>query len=407
MKSYFSFDKAFLSALWRAAAVVASGWGAASGGAVAAPTIDLNNLQYVQYGDGQSYSMPFNIIDQCGGSASGCQYSVDSTAGAIKDLIVVATGSSGMPVTTNVSGMDNAFATPSGVSGATSFRTEAATSLGTQGSVNFNGANTWDASLAAMKTFLAGNQLVAFFNNNQINSQDGSTQSLAAWAQVSITDSLGGLLGVYDFTNNGGKYGLFTDGGGGLFNGNVGSYTSAGLGGPLAGSNAATDYVFSGGAICRMAGIPVSCSAAHDEGPVAHNLGADHAAYAILFPELNAQLNQIFSSVSDANLALYTLHIDVRMGCDPGTAAGNCTGTADLPNRDMNNGFEQIFLASAAPLACASNDPRCNQSVPEPGSVALFGLGLVLLAGLRIYRHMGKARAVRLAHPGCMGRGGL
>lgn len=232
--------------------------------------------------------MPFNIIDHCGGSASGCQYSVDSTPGAIKDLIVVAMGVSGTSVTTNVDGMDNAFTTPSGAGGSSFFRTEAATSLGTNGAVNFNGVNTWDASLAAMKKFLAGNQLVAFFNNNQINSQDGSTQSLAAWAQVSITDNTGALLKVYDFTNDGSKYALFTEGGGGVFNGDVTTYTSAGLGAPVAGTNAATDYILSGGSVCRLAGAPVSCSAAHDEGPINHNLGADHAAYAILFPELNA-----------------------------------------------------------------------------------------------------------------------
>lgn len=363
----------------RAAALV---WGlGAVAGAMALPMVNLNNLDYVQYGDGQSYSMPFAIIDQCGGKASGCQYSVDSTPGAIKDLVVVATGASGSGLVTNFSGMDNAYATPSGKNGSTFFRPDATTDLGSQGTINNNGVNTWDSSLSALKSFLGGNQLVAFFNNNQINSTDGSTQSLAAWAQVSITNTAGGVVGVYDFTNNRGKYDLFTQGGGGSYLGDVGNYLSSGLGNPLAGTNAQTDYVLSGGSICRLAGVPVSCSAPHDEGPVDHNLGADHAAYAILFPELNLQLSQLFASLNAADLDAYTLHVDVRLGCDPGTVAGNCTGTSSMFNRDLNNGYEQIFLGTASALNCAATDPSCNPStVPEPGSLALMGLGMFCLA---------------------------
>lgn len=356
-------------------------WAAAAygGAAMAAPVIDLNGLEYVQYGDGQSYSMPFNIIDKCGGKAAGCQYSVDSTPGAIQNLIVVATGANGGPVNTNFSGMDNAYETPNS-SGQTFFRPGAGNSNGTEGSVNNNGTSTWDTSLAALKAFLDGSQLVAFFNNNQINSGGSATQSMAAWAQLSLTNASNTLLGVYDFTNNGGKYDLFTQGGGGTYMGDVTSYTSAGLGNPLAGTNAGTDYVLSGGAICRTAAkVPVSCSdPTAVEGPVAHNLGADHAAYAILFPELTKQLNELFDSLSDADLAQYTLHIDVRLGCDPATATGQCDGSPF--GRSLNNGYEQIFLATAAQVpGCSPTDPDCNNDVPEPGSLALVAAALAAL----------------------------
>ena len=41
-----------------------------------------------------------------------------------------------------------------------------------------------------------------------------------------------------------------------------------------------------------------------------HKLGEDHAGFAILFPELNAQLNTLFSTLSAADLAAYTFHVD-------------------------------------------------------------------------------------------------
>ncbi len=359
--------------------------------AFAAPLVNLAGLQYVTYGDAQTYSLPFAIIDQCGGTAAGCQFSVDSTPGAIKDLVVVATGVNGGPAVSNFAGMDNAYATPNS-SGTTFFRPDATTNNGLLGTINNNGANTWDSSLAALKTFLAGNQLVTFFNNNQINSRDGSTQSLAAWAQVSITNATGGVIGVYDLTNQNSAYKLFTEGGGGTFLGNPGAYTSAGIGDPFAGSNARTDYVLAGGALCRQAGIPVSCALPRDEGPVAHNLGADHAAYAILFPELNAQLSSLFGSLSASDLGLYTFHIDARLGCDPTITniGGICTGNGTtVPfGRSLNNGYEQIFIGSASPLGCSPTDPTCNPTVPEPGTVFLLGAALLGLAAPRLRRHL-------------------
>src|SRR5262249_2748299 len=152
----------------------------------------------------------------------------------------------------------------------------------------------WDSSLDAMKSFLGGNQMVFFFNNNQINSGGSSLQSLAAWGQAWVTDSAGNIVkgqgsnsGVYAFTNNAGKYDLFAQGGRGTLLGDVSTYSAAGISNPLAGDNPSTDYVPSGGSICRTsAGVPVPCSDPSATQLVNHNLGANQAAYAILFPEL-------------------------------------------------------------------------------------------------------------------------
>ncbi|MGM9514241.1 hypothetical protein ACS5PK_08315 [Roseateles sp. DB2] len=355
----------------------------------AGPAMNLSSVQYVQYGDGQSYSLPFAVIDQCGGTKAGCQYYLPSAPGQIDNLVVLATGTENGPTTTNFLGMDNAYRTPDGAGGAPFFRPDASNSRGSQGAITGNLTNTWDASLSSLKSFLGSDQMVFFFNNNQTKSGGTATESLAAWARVWITDDQGANLGYYDFTNRGGRYALFTEGGGGTFMGDVGSYTSGG-GGPLAGDNSATDYVLSGGAICRNNfGIPVSCSTTSNK-PVDHNLGANETAYAILFPELNAQMNSLFSTVLDTDLAKYTFHADIRLGCDAATTPGNCTGDlkGGVPfGRDLNNGYEQIFMGRAAQLACTASTPGCSE-VPEPASLwltlgGLGAMGLLMPATLR------------------------
>lgn len=95
---------------------------AASGTAMLsqAATIDLTGLGFVQYGDGLSYSLPVANY-QFGFNTNTGPYAISSTPGAIQDLIVIATGASGIPVTTNIAGIESAYATPN--SGATFFST--------------------------------------------------------------------------------------------------------------------------------------------------------------------------------------------------------------------------------------------------------------------------------------------
>ena len=113
------------------------------------------------------------------------------------------------------------------------------------------------------------------------------------------------------------------------------------------------------------------------KGPFNHNLGADQAAYAILFPELNAQLASLFASLSAADLAAYSMNIDLRLGCDPALF----TTSAACVAKDLNNGFEQLFFG---PLESLVIPP-----VPKPSSFLLFGSGLIALASLA-RKHGGK-----------------
>ena len=235
----------------------------------------------------------------------------------------------------------------------------------------------------SLKSFLAGDAMTVFFNNNNINAQAASLQSLGAWARFTVTNPGGTVIGAYEVTNNAGKYALVTEGGGGVVFGNPTTYNAPNptsvTGNPLAGSNLRTDYILAGGSICVETGPllpvpkPVSCgSAASTVGgvvsaPINHNLGADHAAYAIVLPELNAQLGGLFA-LSDTTLSGYTMHVDLRLGCDPATALADCTATPY--GRDLNNGFEQVFIGSA-------KVPGTN--VPEPAGLALLGLGLAAI----------------------------
>ena len=317
--------------------------------------LDLTGASYVTYDDANSYALQVNGVI-AGSTGPGSPFYVSSSIGAIKDLIVVATGASGGPVNTNVAGMDNALSTPSGASGSNYF------------------GGIWNSTLAAFKGFLGSENPLFFFNNNQISSGAATNQNVAVWAQVSLTGT-GQNTQYLTFSNQGSPYALFTEGGGGVFNGTAGGFsfgginaTAASLPDPLAGSNASTDYVLSGGAICLTAAkVPVSCSnPLAVGGAINNNLGANQAAYALDAPALNTFLAGWSSSLSG-----YTdIHVELRFGCDPATDGGGIKEVGNCIRRDANNGFEQLFIGTSANVT----------QVPEPGILGLLALGMLGLA---------------------------
>ncbi|WP_448568111.1 hypothetical protein [Thalassotalea ganghwensis] len=351
-----------------------------------AGVIDLSGVGYVQYGDAQSYSLPIaQIQDGCTGP--GCDFHVASTPGHIQDLIVVATGSSGTGVTTNIAGMDDAYATPSGESGSNFFSTGTVLDPNSANEFFGDSDNTWDTTLSALLGFLNGDDMVFMFNNNNLNG--GNLQSLAAWMRITVSDDNGGVVGVYDLTNNNSAYNLVTQDGGGTFMGDVTSYTSDNSE-PDGNTNTNTDYVLSGGPIClntvaELIPVPVACDGSGPypvtDGPINHNLGSDEVAYAVLFPELNDQLYQLANTLTLQELTNYTLNIDLRLGCDPDlflkTADDEiCSGALHGYGKNINNGFEQLFIAT---------NTRQGTDIPEPPLTILFATAVLAMLRKKLF----------------------
>lgn len=370
----------------------------------------LPDAYYTTYGDAQVYSLGSLAYIYCrqqtGGSCGGASttpYNIDSTPGAIKDLVVIATGASGAPVTTNVSGMDNVYGTPSGASGDKYFSTTSATQPTSAGGTYANLSGSWDASVAALMGQFGANQVPMFmFNNNQLD----RAVNLAAWGRVWVSDNAGNAVTGqnYYLTNQriAGNPNTYLDpilqhsGGGIDFNEAGGtspwsSFTGSGTA-PVVGANnqpfsdptnptpPTTDYVLSGSDYCihNTTFLPVACTDPNSSPKIKNNLGANEVAYAVLFPELNAWL----AGLHVADRAAYTLHVDFRLGCQdatgadkPATDTSHCrtnfpgtTGFDSIDTRSINNGYEQLFIVGV------------NQAVPEPGMLALLGIAFGGLA---------------------------
>lgn len=332
------------------------------------PTTTINGTPVaVQYGDFYSYSLPilayYDNLQFGGGVGPGNPFYIDSTPGAIKDDIVIATGASGTPVNTNFAGVENAYATPNGVSGSPIFSTRNSPDPGQVGPA-FTGqqTGTWDAQFSALRGFLGTSDLVLFFNNNQTNSGSAADQNLFAWGQVELIDTTGVKSPLYfDFTNKN-------------TSNNVALYNSPGHetdlypypGGPKVPYDFPTqsDFVLSGGQLFldTVTGIvyttfnkSILLATGDPFVTFDENLGANQAAYAIFSPELNAILK-------DPNSGYDVLRGDFRM-------------TA------LNNGYEQLFVEGATVGGRILPPP-----IPEPCSLFLFGSGLVGLSVTGIRR---------------------
>jgi len=296
-----------------------SGW-SSSGEAVTLPACD--NFICAFDGNFAVMSLPFAGV------------SIPSSPGQIKDGVVIYTGAGGKGVNTNFNGMDNAFAAPSG-SGAQNFTTtKAGTDPGQP--VPFAGdVQSWDSTIAAFNTFLNGSTPIFFFNQNDTNN-DGtngacpgalSGQDVCVYASITFVD----LDGIAP--------NLVLE---------LEAPTRPFTSGPAVTDGVPTlpaELVLAKGDVCLdNTGAQTDCAGPNVAiGPVNHNLGADHAAYAAFSDQLNALL---------------------------ATCAVSCPWDViqiRLDLTDINNGFEQLFILTAEQVT----------QIPEPGTLILLGAGMV------------------------------
>jgi len=345
-------------------------------GAQAQLSLDNAFNAYQTYGDTNVYSMPYQALTYDaffgGGTGPGNPYYVPSTPGAIKDLVVIYTGSDGAGVTTNVAGFDDAYGAPNGKKDdyATTSGINVSSVPADKPEIANSSQVTWDASLLAMKSFLAGGDAVFLFNNNDTNED----QNLAIWAKVWVTKGDGTMSGTYLYLSNmNQQYGFqpapkFGPGTTTAWDHQAGSPLEP----RVDDASGLTDYVQSGGTVCFNGALPPQPVACNDPSAVTtinHNLGANQVAYAGRIPVLDGYFDDLFK-LSDGALGEYTFHMDLRLGCDP--------RWTDCANKKIDNGYEQLFLASTNTLVI---DPH--NGLPEPGTLLLIGLGMFGLAAAR------------------------
>lgn len=302
-----------------------------------------NGVTSLTYGDFDVYSLPFLNFLATGETNQLGDFEVQSTPGAIKDLIVVATGANGGPVNTNFAGMDNALSTPNSAQG-----TETFVSQGNEpGQVApFAGDNngTWDSEISALRDFLGGDDLLIYFNlneNNQAGAVLDAAQDILIWAEVTLID-LDGIAPDMTFVLNGVNpdptFNAFTNFG--SFDFGNGSVDNVGqIHGEICIDTVTSQLLALG-----------PCSGQPNSATINQNLGADRAAFAVV----NQQLSNI---INDIGTAYDILSLDFRIG-------------------ELSNGYEQLFIA-------ALERERPPVEVPTPGTLGLLGAGLIGLGLMR------------------------
>lgn len=202
--------------------------------------------------------------------------------------------------------------------------------------------NRWDISVALLKTYLSGHDLVFLFDNNQQGNANG--QDLLIWGQARIVDANGNTINDLCFE--------ISTGSGGCLDAGADPQPLLADFLPAVG-DFCVDKVSGVGYNYGIPGNDGDCagtSVDHPEGGyyVSNNISTSSAEFAVFNQELN-------DAVLNPNFGNYFLSVNIKY-------AGNDAGA------------EQLWICS-----------ECDRSnnVPEPASVALFVAALLSFVVVR------------------------
>lgn len=331
-----------------AQSVLAAGVLAVSMQGHAAPLLlpGSNVMTTVQYGDFAVYSL--DLLEKCAGAGdprclpSG-PYPVAANAGFTQTQLVVMTGESGNPQTTNQpeplpngTPADDAFASPSGNQSSVFLM-----SASNEPDPSFTGDRSgfWDIQVGALRSFLGLNDLVFIFDNAQQG--DGESQWLQIWGQANVLDAGGNVMGCFELNSSA-----------------IGGCTTpTAPTGPL---DTLSSYVTTFTAYCvdKTTGVAfnlgtggnASCEAANGY-YVNGNIGSANADNAVFSQGLN---DLIFDAATQDD---WILSLDIR------TANNNGSG-------------ETLWICDTCLVSAQA-------AVPEPGTLSLLGLAFLGLAAYR------------------------